>query len=83
MSRITLTEFMCHAVLHDSTPLKSVLYCVQNPISLCIINLFIKDLTLCCIPHKVCNDFVKHKEKNNSTPLIYHINNWRHYIFLQ
>ena len=29
------------------------------------------------------NDFVNHKEKNNSTPLMYDINNWKHYVFLQ
>ena len=66
-----------------STPLKSVLYYVQNAISLCILSLFIKDFTLRGVLHQVCNDFVKHKEKNNSTPLRYYINNLRRYIFLQ
>ena len=81
--RLRVTNNIDRVHVSRSTPLKSVLYCVQNLISLCILSLFIKDFTLRCIPHQVCNDFVKHKEKNNSTPLIYYINNLRHYIFLQ
>ena len=73
VSQIIFTEFMCHAVLHHSTSLKSVQYCLQNPILLCIPSLFMKDFTLCCIPHKVCNDFVKHKGKRATVLHLYTI----------
>ena len=34
---------------------------------------FMKDFTLCCIPHKVCNDFGKHKGKRATVLHLYTI----------